>query len=386
MKKIVIYCGHDFIANTMTFVYNQLEKLHECEIELLIICTKRINQKEFPDIGKVTQVEYNLFDKIYVKLFTREHGIRDDFPYFQKQKIMYEIKSFNPDLIYAFFGSNGLEIYPISKKLNIPIYVSFLGIDASTFLENEFYLKNVKEKLFLGAKIVVLSQNMHQKFIDLGCKRKNLYINHLAVNTEKFKFIKRKSLIEKKLSSEKIVFLQVSRFFEKKGHKFTILAFARALQDYSNLELVLGGDGPLLDSMIELSNSLGISDHIKFLGRITNSKAIELMENSDVFLHHSITASNGDQEGTPTAIIEAMAVGLPVISTYHAGIPEQVIDGKTGFLVNEGDVDTYSKKIIDMIGMDTTEFSINARSHIVSNYNIDIEVKSLINFFGLNHE
>ncbi len=380
MKKIAIYTGYHFLEHSMTFVYRQLEKMREQDVELMIFCTKRINEHDFPDLGQVIEIKYNIADKVYVKFFSADFGIRTDFPPFQGYQIIGHLKKFNPDLVYAFFGNNGLEILPVAKKLNVPLFVSFLGIDASTFLNSSFYAKNLKN-LFDYAKIVVLSQEMQEKFVKIGCKREKLFVNHLGIPVSKFNYVKRKPLGEKKANGEKIMLLQVSRFFEKKGHSYTIRAFAEALKQYPNLELVLGGDGPLLEPMQKLAEDLGISDKINFVGKVSHSDVITLMEKADIFVHHSITASNGDQEGTPTAILEAMATGLPVIATLHAGIPEQVIEGKTGFLVKEKDVASYSQKIIDLLDQDSEQLGMEARKHIIGNFNIETEVNNLVTFF-----
>jgi colanic acid/amylovoran biosynthesis glycosyltransferase len=102
-------------------------------------------------------------------------------------------------------------------------------------------------------------------------------------------------------------------------------------------ELVIIGDGPQRGAAEELATSLGIDDRVRFLGAVDYSRCEEELRRSHVLLLHSVTAANGDQEGLPNVLGEAMSAGLPVISTKHAGIPELVRDGETGFLVNERD-------------------------------------------------
>jgi len=81
------------------------------------------------------------------------------------------------------------------------------------------------------------------------------------------------------------------------------------------------------------------------MGAVSDSEAKKLYKECHIFILHSVTASNGDMEGTPVVLMEAQACGLPVISTYHSGVPEVVIDGKSGFLVPEKDIQALVEKI-----------------------------------------
>ncbi len=96
----------------------------------------------------------------------------------------------------------------------------------------------------------------------------------------------------------------------------------------------------------------------------------ELMKQADIFVHHSITASNGDQEGIPNVIMEAMATGLPIISTYHAGIPELITDEFNGYLVEEKDSEEYAKKIRKLLTEDISFIPLNARKTIEEKFNL----------------
>jgi len=99
------------------------------------------------------------------------------------------------------------------------------------------------------------------------------------------------------------------------------------------------GDGPLLPGCRELVKSLAIEEGVTFLGAQPPSVVREEMRRARCFVQHSVVASSGDSEGTPVAILEAGATGLPVVSTRHAGIPDVVVEGETGLLVAEHDVE-----------------------------------------------
>ena len=110
------------------------------------------------------------------------------------------------------------------------------------------------------------------------------------------------------------------------------------------------------------------------MGSINDKTVRQLMYSADVFLHHSVTASNGDEEGIPTVIMEAMATGLPVISTFHSGIPELITNNYDGFLVEEGNVNTYTETLISLANL-SNEIGVRARKKIVEDFNFNKEMQ-----------
>jgi len=139
----------------------------------------------------------------------------------------------------------------------------------------------------------------------------------------------------------------IGRFVEKKGHLFSIRALAKVRERHPDLHLSLQfvGDGPLLPEAQALVQTLGLSGIVEFRGGLEHSAALALLAESDAFILPSITASDGNMEGVPVSIMEAMALQKPVISTWHSGIPELVEHGVSGLLVPEQDVETLSRAI-----------------------------------------
>ena len=122
------------------------------------------------------------------------------------------------------------------------------------------------------------------------------------------------------------------------------------LTDFEEARLVMVGEGELLPLCKRLARGMGIENNVEFKGVQTSEEIRNLFENSLAFMQHSIVADSGDSEGTPVAILEAQAASLPVIATRHAGIPDVVINNKTGLLVEELDVEGMAlqhEKIVD---------------------------------------
>ena len=188
---------------------------------------------------------------------------------------------------------------------------------------------------------------------------------------EKFEFVNKAPLKNKFNQRKEILFLQVANFVEVKGHKYTIEAFSRFNKIYPASRLILAGDGPLRGAMIQLSKELDIENLVEFPGVVDEDTVLNMMEKADVFLYHSLQLSNGVKEGLPTALMEAMARGLTVISSKHSAIPELIIDGVNGFLVSERDVTSYFNTMLKL-KESNQEIRFNARETILKNFSLSI--------------
>jgi glycosyltransferase involved in cell wall biosynthesis len=142
------------------------------------------------------------------------------------------------------------------------------------------------------------------------------------------------------------IFLAVGRFVNKKAPYLTLMAFSEVAKCVPEARLTMVGSGELMEPCQRLARVLGIADAVDFRGICSHIEVAALMQASRAFVQHSVQAFNGDSEGTPVAILEASASGLPVISTRHAGIPDVVVDGETGILVDEGDVNGMTRAMV----------------------------------------
>ena len=162
----------------------------------------------------------------------------------------------------------------------------------------------------------------------------------MGIDFGKFKFKRKIENIK-----EQLKLISVARLVEKKGLNYSIIAVAKALEEVKNITYNIIGDGELKDQYKDLIIKLNAEGKIKLLGWKNNGEVIKHLRRSDILLAPSITSQKGDQEGIPVVIMEAMALGLAVISTKHSGIPELVEDGKSGFLVNEKSAEELKSKI-----------------------------------------
>jgi len=171
----------------------------------------------------------------------------------------------------------------------------------------------------------------------------------------------------------------IGRFVDKKAPQLTVLAFAQVLRECPEAELIMIGEGPLLEACKQLAYGLNVQSKIHFPGKQDRSQAAKVLKLSRAFVQHSLTTTYGDSEGTAITILEAGAAGLPVVSTRHAGIKESVSHGETGFLVEERDVSKmafYMTELAKNPGK-ARAMGLKAREHVGRNFSTDLVMGNL---------
>ena len=283
-------------------------------------------------------------------------------------------------LIHAHFGPGGIEVLPLARALGIPLLVTFHGYDASSLLRDESYCRSLR-RLFRHAHVITVSELMRRRLLEHGARPERTQVHYIGVPVEDFAFVERRPPTEKLAAGEAVRFLQVSNFKEKKGHRYTLEAFRAVAARHPGCRLTLAGDGPLRAEMEQLAEKLGIRDRVSFPGAVSKETVIPLMRESDLFLHHSVTGADGDEEGIPTVVMEAMATGLVVVSTRHAGIPEIVEDGRTGLLVAERDVPAYVAAIEGVLTRSDPEMGRRASTFVREKLNLRRQNELLVEIY-----
>ena len=291
-------------------------------------------------------------------------------------KLLGELK---PDVLLCNFGGTGLRIASIAKHHLIPMVIHFHGYDLSKSLRDPTYQQSLKSYLQEGGYCVVVNTLQKERLISLGCHADKVKVIPCGVPLEEFEYR------GKEPSPECCKFISVGRFVEKKSPLNVINAFAYCYQKEKNITLDMVGDGPLLKEAIDLAKQKGVSDLIHFHGGLVNTEVQRLLSISSVFLQHSVIAPDGDEEGWPVGIAEAAATGLPVISTRHGGIPNQVLHGISGFLVDEHDFTSMGRYMAVLAGdIDKrVQYGKASRDHIVSRGDVRQSIVMLKAFMAL---
>ncbi len=359
-----------------TFILRQISGVQNSFEPIVLSSTKSVIEGPSPSY-KIFEKEKNTFGRLY-RVYKKITGNYVALSGSQMKFFERIITQNDIEFIHAHYGPSGIEIFPLAKKMKMPLLVSFHGYDASFLLRNQKYTKQLQE-LFEYARIIAVSNYMANKLIEAGAKSDNIFLLYYGVPVEN-KFVARKSLSEKLRNKEEIKFLQISGFEEKKGHIYTVQAFKEFLKYYSNCKLVFGGGGSLMPTIEKLCSDLELKEKILFLGAIKPDRVYDVMADSDIFLHHSVTAQSGDQEGIPNVIMEAMATGLPVISTFHSGIPELIDDGINGYLVEEKNIAQYTDKMKEALNS-TKGFGMMARNKVVDKFNLQKQTDKLLEIY-----
>jgi len=244
------------------------------------------------------------------------------------------------DIIHCHFGPNGL-IGAYLRELGIKgkIVTTFYGYDLTSHVRQEG--PAVYEKLFAtGDLFLPICGYFKQKLVDYSCDTGKTRVHPVGIDLEKYRFSERKIT-----TGGTVNILTVGRLCEKKGFEYGIRAMSALSRDFKKLRYLIAGAGPLREQLAALTEELDIRQFVEFLGPVDQDELVALYEKSHLFLLPSVTARDGDQEGTPTVLIEAQAMGLPVVSTRHSGIPEIIAAGQSGFLVPERDTDALYERL-----------------------------------------
>ena len=236
------------------------------------------------------------------------------------------IRRHRPDVVLAEFGFHAVRVMQAAAFAEIPFVVHFRGSDLSAQRRIGVLCGRYRRLVSIASGGVCKSKQMAAKLEQLGMLPSRILISASGANPALFK--------AGNPAMAAPVFLAVGRFVAKKGPLKTIRAFA--LQPIGELWMV--GDGPLFEDARRLVQDLQLQARVCFLGVKTQPEVADLMRQVRVFVQHSLIAPDGDSEGNPVSVMEAQLSGLPVVATRHAGIPDVVLDGCTGLLVEEGDV------------------------------------------------
>lgn len=273
------------------------------------------------------------------------------------------------DVVHCFFGPIGILGMRLRDAglIRGKLIVSLLGFDMSEFLISEG--KGAYSDLFrAGDMFLPNCEYFKQRMIELGCPQQRITVHRCGIDCGKFVFR------ERRLGSDKEVkIVTVGRLVEKKGIEYAIRAVAELAKTGRKISYRIIGDGPIRASLETQVRELELGDTVVFLGSMHQQEVIGVLDDAHLFLAPSVTGKNGDQEGIPNVLKEAMAMGIPVIGTWHSGIPELIEDGISGFLAAERDVaDLAAKlKILAENPQRWPEMGRAARARVEQFYNIE---------------
>jgi glycosyltransferase involved in cell wall biosynthesis len=323
----------------MLHIYRQITSLRR--IRPVVIAQKRENEERFPfqDIRVVKKPAWHFLRRIWFKqivdrpwqISTAEVG-----------EIERALDESDSQLLHIYFGHVAVLLRPLIRHWPKRTVVSFHGADVLVDMQKSAYRRGTEEMLSLVRRVLVRSESLREALIGLGCAPEKIEIQRAGIPLNQFPFKERR--VPDKGAWQ---LLQAGRLIEKKGLKTALRAFAKFRNEFPSAKLTIAGEGSQLGELQSLTCELQVASSVDFAGFVSQEKLRELFYSSHLFLHPSETGRDGNQEGVPNSMLEAMSTGLPVFATRHGGIPEAVEHNIGGILVEERDYESLADALID---------------------------------------
>lgn len=280
---------------------------------------------------------------------------------------------YRPSLIHAHFGVEGVYALPLARVLGIPLVTTFHGFDATTskrgFLRSGSpswikYAISRKELAREGDLFLCVSEFIRECVLALGFPAERTRVHYIGVDTQ--------AIQVRDPLDETPTILHVARLVEKKGTEYLIRAFGLTASRWPETELVIIGTGPLKADLEALTKSLGLLHRVRFLGALAHPQVMSRMAKACMLVLPSVLAKTGDAEGLGMVLVEAAATGVPVIGTLHGGIPEAIVDERTGYLVAERDSDSLADRMERLLADPAGRLEMGARARVMAEARFDI--------------
>ncbi|WP_416068163.1 glycosyltransferase [Rhizobium sp. ZK1] len=363
----VVYFSLSFPELSQTFVFNEIRSIAELggDIRVLSCKSPSENRSNLPNAYGYEDRIDTIFDgttrssrarrllaaaKAASKLLIRNPALLPNVllaawsgdtvvPFSMKLAIAVRLQSHPDSIIHCHFGPAGKVIADLKKHglVKSPMTTVFHGYDITQYIVEA---TDAYKTLFSEADLLIpISDFWRRRLTELGAPSDKIRTIRLGVDCNAFEYKRRVAV-----PGETTRFITIGRMTEKKGHRYTIEAFKALAERRPDLNICLDviGDGPDLQEIRAITTGWQSNAKITLHGALAHQDVRAMLDQSHIFVLPSVVAANGDMEGIPVSIMEAMAMGLPVISTRHSGIPELVEDDLSGILVDERDVDALS--------------------------------------------
>ena len=315
----------------MLHIYRQITGLRAWKP--FVICQKREEAARFPipddALAILPKPATHELRRIWVKQILRRPVLIYQS---EARRIAAKIEEVHGRVLHVYFGNIGIHLLPLLRQSPVPVIVSFHGADAGVGMDRPAWREAAREMFSLARLVLARSKALGERLIALGCPAEKLRIHRTGIPLERFPFLPRTAPADGAWH-----LFQACRLIPKKGLPTALRAFASFAATHPGATFTIAGEGPLLQELTAFAAELGVGERVRFPGFLAHEALAAELAAAHLFLHPSEIGPDGNQEGVPNSMLEAMSTGLPVAATRHGGIPEAVEEGVSGYLVAERD-------------------------------------------------
>ena len=321
---------------------------------------------------KCNDVSFPELSQWFIRLYNWRYGKKWGW---EQWSLFRSLQRNKPDLVYIEYGTTAAANADVIELLNIPMVINFHGFDLSV---DDILKRHQRkyEQLFQNTnnRYVVVSRKMQNRIIQMGAKPEAILYSPCGANVDY------QNVSPRHYGRQ---FVMLGRMVEKKSPLSTIKAFHQVFLQDPLVKLSVIGIGPLLSICQDYVAQHDLSDAVHFHGVLDREAIKQVFSESCCFVQHSVVAENGDEEGTPVAVMEAMLAGLVVVSTRHAGIAD-IVQENCGYLVDEHDIEGMAKAMLKSINhLDVSlEMTKRAKQYILSNHTSDMHLQQINSFLS----
>lgn len=343
------YFSHTTIHPSETFIYDLFTGLKENDLDITFYSGKLSGNSSLSDVIYTGYAEEGLNLSFLAYKFGQIQGgnglryknaLQNKFSYKALKRHVKEL----PDVAYIDYATSATLLADFLTEHKIPFVVHVHGYDITSATNDPVYLNNALEVFMKAQFVIAASHYIRKLLIMLGCPEAKIKVIRYGINVKEINPL---SWEERKKVSPDVVFL--GRLISKKNPIALLHTFKIVKEKVPASNLTIIGDGELKEMVQSRIKKLELNSSVNLLGVLGRDKSFPILNQHWVYAQHSVTAPSGDQEGFAISLAEAAAHQLPVVSTLHNGIPENVLDGKTGYLVKEFDFEGMAEKIIYLL-------------------------------------
>ena len=346
-RPVVAHFVRKYLPPTHSFVANQISSVNQ--FRPIVLCHQRTQGQDYAGVvvaaaGKIS-FRFTCASSTQSPTARRASCCRQP-----PRPWLAALRAHRAALIHFHWLVDARFFLAVKRLSGLPAVVSAYGYDVSSFPRHRIgrlYLQSLFGAIDL---FLAMSQDMRRDLVSLGCPDQRIVVHYHGIDTRRF--IQPERYYPDRAA---IAILMVGRLQPKKGHRFALEAL-RLAESRGSLgcafHVTLVGDGPERDRLGAQVATYGWQDKVTFAGHVPHGdrSLVEYYRGADIFALPSITGPDGEKEGIPGTLVEAMASGLPVVSSYHAGIPEVVVAGQEGLLVPEGNIDALADAFASLTG------------------------------------